>query len=137
MGQHLTILVVDDNELDVERIERSVRRMSLDTPLVRAVDGIDALDALRGTGDRHAAHPPCIVLLDLNMPRMTGVEFLQEIRQDDKLKDLPVFVVSTSSLPSDIEFARSHGAIDYFVKPLLDEQIQDIIDRVNESGCAV
>lgn len=131
MGSPLTMMVVDDNDLDVERVERSVRRLGLETNLVRAVDGVDALEYLRGTTSRSPLSEPRVVLLDLNMPRMTGTEFLEEIRNDDTLRDLRVYVLTTSNRPSDVESTREFGALDYFVKPLRDEHLIKLVEQLN------
>ncbi len=130
MGSPLTLMVVDDNDLDVERVERSVQRLGLDTAIIRAVDGVDALDYLRGSTSHTAAAEPHVVLLDLNMPRMSGIEFLAEIRKNDKLRDIHVYVLSTSTRPGDMESAREFGVLDYFVKPLRDDQLIGMIERL-------
>lgn len=129
MGSPLTIMVVDDNDLDAERVERSVQRLGLSTNILRAVDGVAALEHLRGTAARTPVGEPRVVLLDLNMPRMSGAEFLEEIRNDDDLRDIHVYVLSTSTRPGDVESAREFGALDYFVKPLRDEQLVEMIER--------
>ncbi len=125
------MMVVDDNDLDVERVERSVRRLGLETNLVRAVDGVDALEYLRGTASRSPLSEPRVVLLDLNMPRMTGTEFLEEIRNDDTLRDLRVYVLTTSNRPTDVESTREFGALGYFVKPLRDEHLIKLVEQLN------
>lgn len=130
MNRALSVLVVDDNDLDVERIQRSIRRLALDVDLVRAVDGLDALDYLRSPRERDRTELPALILLDLNMPRMTGSEFLECVGADPELADVPIVIVSTSSRPGDIELARSQGAIDYIVKPLLDDRLSALISWV-------
>lgn len=117
MGHNpVSILIVDDDEVSVLSMKRTIRNLSLDNPVRVAGDGLDALEILRRPeGPDHLPHP-YIVLLDLNMPRMTGHEFLQEVRLDPGLKSTVVFVLSTSSSPDDIQRAYGSQAAGYFVK---------------------
>jgi CheY-like chemotaxis protein len=116
MDKRLKILVVDDNDLDFERIQRSLKRMNLPNKLFRAKDGFMALDLLRG--NERCIEKPYIILLDLNMPKMSGLEFLQEIRNDDKLKSSIVYILSTSDRKQDIDESYKYNIAGYFVKPL-------------------
>lgn len=110
------ILVVDDNELDVERIRRGFARLDIRNIVLHAKDGIDALDALRGTGGRQRLPRPDIILLDLNMPRMGGLEFLAEVREDEELANSVIFVLTTSDAPSDIAKAYEQKIAGYIIK---------------------
>lgn len=112
-----TILLVEDNELDVERIRRCFARLDIHNTVVHARDGLEALDALRGTGGRERALRPDVILLDLNMPRMGGLEFLGELRSDEKLADTCVYVLTTSDYHRDIQTAHRHHVCGYVVKP--------------------
>ncbi|MCY4333562.1 MAG: response regulator [Litoreibacter sp.] len=111
------ILLVDDNDLDVEILTRALAKADINNPVIRAVDGIDALQILKD----HAANPhlpePFVVLLDINMPRMNGLEFLSAMRNDPTLASRQVFVFSTSGHQADIASAYAEHASGYFVKP--------------------
>ena len=96
-GKLVTLLLVEDDEIDEEALHRSFRKLKITNPIVVAHDGIEALDILRGTGGKEKLLPPYIVLLDINMPRMNGLEFLEEIRKDKELKRIVVFVLTTSN----------------------------------------
>ena len=76
----INILVVEDDDIDAEGLERALKSAKLLNPLYRARDGIEALEMLRGTGGAERVEPPLVVLLDLNMPRMDGIEFLHALR---------------------------------------------------------
>ena len=93
VGENVTILMVDDDEVDVMGLERAFRRGNMHNPIVTAPDGIAALALLR---DGHSVMRPYMIVLDINMPRMTGIEFLDEVRGDKKLQDSVVFVLTTS-----------------------------------------
>ena len=93
----ITILVVDDDAVDVRAIKRSFWQQKITNPIVVAGDGIEALDILRGDNGQEKIASPFVVLLDLNMPRMGGVEFLEELRADPDLRRTLVFVLTTSA----------------------------------------
>lgn len=112
----VTFLVVDDDEIDVEVLLRAFRRLKIANPVVRAHDGLDALDVLRGTGGREKLEPPYIILLDINMPRMSGLELLEEIRRDDELRRAVIFMLTTSDDERDILTSYERNISGYVVK---------------------
>src|ERR1700753_3809044 len=95
-----SILLVDDDDVAAEAVVRGLRKHSMECPIVIAEDGIVALQILRGTHTRKITKP-FLVLLDLNMPRMNGLEFLRELRHDAALKGTVVFVLTTSGADAD------------------------------------
>jgi CheY-like chemotaxis protein len=112
-----TILWAEDNPGDREIIQRTVRRSSLDLNLVMAWDGKEAMDFMNGSDPMPGLEPDAVVL-DLEMPRMSGWDLLAAIHQGPGRKDIPLFVFSSSGMASDIEEARRRGATDYVQKPL-------------------
>ncbi|MBL4789289.1 MAG: response regulator [Kordiimonadaceae bacterium] len=110
------ILVVDDDDIDVLAIRRGLKKAGLSNPILRAHDGIEALDFLRGTGGKVKIGKPYMVLLDINMPKMNGHEVLKEIRRDTELKETIVFILSTSSDIEDTTAAYGLQAAGYIVK---------------------
>ena len=115
----VTFLLVEDDEVDIQAMHRAFRRLRLANEVVVARDGIEGLDALRGNG-RPPLEPPFIVLLDLNMPRMGGIEFLEVIRADAKLADTVIFVLTTSAEEIDRVAAYRNHVAGYIVKQDLD-----------------
>lgn len=124
MSDRLGFLIVEDNELDAENLSRCFEGLELKNPRTRAKDGVDALDVLRGTNGKQKLEKPYIVLLDINMPRMNGLEFLKEVRADKELCDISVFILSTSDRTQDIEDAYKYNVAGYFVKPLDRKEMQ-------------
>ncbi len=112
----LRLLVVDDDEVDRQLIQRSLVGAGIAGPVLMAEDGREALDILRGHGARKPLERPFLILLDLNMPRMSGIEFLEELRVDESLRGSPVFVLSTSRADQDIAAAYEHMVAGYIVK---------------------
>lgn len=112
----VTLLIVEDDEIDVMGIQRALDSLKVANPLVVADDGIEALEILRGTNGREKLEQPFVILLDLNMPRMNGIEFLDEIRTDPELKKAIVFILTTSESDADIMQAYDYNVAGYIVK---------------------
>lgn len=109
----VTILVVDDDKVDVMAVRRAFRQSGIGNAMVFAFDGIEALEKLR---DGKSVPRPFLVLLDLNMPRMNGIEFLNETRNDPDLRDSVVFVLTTSRDGTDKRRAYARNVAGYIVK---------------------
>jgi CheY-like chemotaxis protein len=116
------LLFVDDDPLAEMTLRRAFRRLGLESPLTIAHDGLDALELLR---DPWFPVDRCVVLLDLNMPRMDGHELLREIRSDPELAGLAVIVMTTSDEQGDIRAAYEKCAAGYFIKPALFSEYVD------------
>lgn len=125
------VLVVDDDEVDVESLRRSFTRRRIANPVHVASDGVVALQMLRGESGHRTLPRPLIVLLDINMPRMNGLEFLRVIRADDKLKDLVVFVLTTSADQRDLHEAYSLNIAGYILKSDAGDSFLDAIDLLD------
>src|SRR5258705_9098592 len=94
----IPILLVEDDHIDVMNVERAFKKNNITNPLYIANNGIEALDMLRGTEGREKVKPiPRIILLDINMPKMNGIEFLRELRADPELHSISVFIMTTSN----------------------------------------
>jgi CheY-like chemotaxis protein len=114
MNRPLNILLVDDDDIEVENVQRAFKRAGIPHPLFIACDGVQALEMLRRN---EVPSERRVVLLDLNMPRMTGLEMLRELRADPALQQTPVVIFSTSNHASDVEVAYRLNAAGYLVKP--------------------
>jgi CheY-like chemotaxis protein len=110
-----TILLIEDDELDVISVERAFKKLDIDYALFKAYNGREALTLLTRKDD---AVRPDVILLDLNMPKMNGIEFLKTIRAEEKLKAIPVFIMTTSAETSDRTITEQLGISGYIIKPL-------------------
>lgn len=110
------ILLVEDDEVDVMAVKRAFRQLKIANPLYEARDGLEALEMLRGTAGRPPLPRPYIVLLDLNMPRMGGLEFLDALRKDPVLHRSIVFVMTTSADEEDRVRAYNQNIAGYVLK---------------------
>ena len=126
-GREVTVLLVDDNDVDREAVERAFAKQRIANPIVTAIHGEDALDALRGTNGRIAVPRPYLVLLDLNMPRMGGFEFLEAVRADPALRDSLVFVLTTSKSDEDRVAAYGHNVAGYVQKSEVGSQFVNLL----------
>ena len=113
----LDILVVDDDDADAFMISEALESAETHTTVNRVSDGREALDYLRREAPYQDAHRPDLILLDLNMPRMDGRETLAAIKNDDRLKAIPVVILTTSGAPPDIVASYQHRANAYVTKP--------------------
>ncbi|MEO1034131.1 MAG: response regulator [Pseudomonadota bacterium] len=112
----LTLLLVEDDEVDVLSVRRVIRKLNAPVELRVAEDGIVALQLLKGSSGHEQVRRPFVVLLDLNMPRMKGAEFLAELRADPALRATVVFVMSTSDAIEDRRRAYQFDVAGYLVK---------------------
>lgn len=110
-----TILLVEDDELDIISVQRSLKKLESEYVLYSAYNGIEALKMLR---DTNLGLVPDVILLDVNMPRMNGIEFLKVLREDKNLTNLKVFIMTTSSEGNDRLEAEKLGISGYIIKPL-------------------
>jgi CheY-like chemotaxis protein len=116
MAPTVNLLLVDDDEVDVQGLKRAFAKSKIGNPITVARDGIEALEILRGENGREKLAKPHLILLDLNMPRMNGIEFLQIIRQDPELKSAVIFMITTSKAEEDKQRAYGHNVAGYIVK---------------------
>ena len=111
------ILLVEDDRVDVMTVQRALKRNRVSNPLYVARTAVEALGRLRGEGFDKIDPPPALILLDLNLPKMSGIEFLKELRADPALQSLSVIVLTSSNEPRDRAAAFEYDVEDYIVKP--------------------
>lgn len=111
------ILLVEDDRVDIMTVQRAMKKIDINNPLYVARTGVEALGMLRGEGYPRIEPAPSLILLDLNLPRMGGIEFLKELRADPVLRALPVIVLTSSNEPRDRAAAFEYEVDDYIVKP--------------------
>ncbi|HEU4326639.1 MAG TPA: response regulator [Roseiflexaceae bacterium] len=114
----LHILLVDDDEVDVMNVQRAFKKNNIINPLYIANNGLEALALLRGEGEQAIPATRRLILLDLNMPKMNGLEFLRAIREDPALRPLTVIVLTTSDDDRDKVEAYNLNVAGYILKPV-------------------
>ena len=129
------ILLVEDNINDEKLTIRAFKKNNYTSDIVVARDGVEALDFLFGREeyeDRDTGHQPQIILLDLKLPRMSGLEVLAQIRQDERTKLIPVIVLSTSDELADRRESYRLGANSYIQKPVDFHEFVETIDLIGK-----
>ncbi len=121
------ILLIEDDDVDVMTVERVLRDLKIANQLVSTSNGEEALEYLRTNGNKK----PCVILLDLNMPKMNGAEFLKIVKKDEALKKIPVVVLTTSSQQQDIVESFKLGAAGYMVKSVDYGKFVETIRTIN------
>jgi CheY-like chemotaxis protein len=125
----LNILLVEDDDVDVMNVQRAFKKNNIANPLFLAGNGVEALAKLRGNEiprDRR------IVLLDLNMPQMNGIEFLRELRNDPELRATPVIVLTTSNDERDRIEAYNLNVAGYILKPVTFSNFCEVMAALNK-----
>ena len=112
MRSSKSILLIEDDNVDVMTVERVFRDLKIANQLVSTSNGEQALEYLRTNGNKK----PCVILLDLNMPKMNGTEFLKIVKTDEALKKIPVVVLTTSSQQQDVVESFKLNVAGYMVK---------------------
>ncbi len=115
-GNTVHVLLVEDNDVDREAVRRAFDRHRIANPIHIAVDGVEGLEILRGTNNQRKLPRPYLILLDINMPRMSGIEMLHELRADPELHDSIVFVLTTSKSDEDKMAAYGANVAGYILK---------------------
>ncbi len=133
----LTILLIEDDDVAAESVLRGLTKMNVSFPVVWAEDGQVALDVLRGQDPARRVPRPRVMLLDLNMPRMNGFEFLQQLRADPALADDVVFVLTTSDTDLDRQRAYHEQVAGYMVKAAVGPQFAKLAQLLQSYQSAV
>ena len=132
-NKNQVVLSVDDNDVDGALLERAFKRCSIPSRLFRVAEGPQAMSYLGGDGiyaDREAYPLPDLVLLDLVMPKMSGIEVLQWIRSQPELKRTAVLILTSSEKPEDVHAATKVGANGYLVKPTKFEDLKSMVRTI-------
>ena len=133
-NEEVEILLVEDNKQDAEMAMRALKKSNLVNNLIHLKDGAQAIDFLFGTGEfsgRNIDNKPNLILLDLKMPKMDGIEVLRIIKQDPLTKKIPVIVLTSSKESPDIEACYALGVNSYIVKPV---EFESFIRGITELG---
>lgn len=127
----LNILLVEDDDGDAKAIQRAFQRAKIANPIQRAVDGIEALDMLRGTNGKTKPPSPYLLLVDLNMPRMNGIQFIQALRKDEDLRQTVAFVLTTSKRDEDKTAAYDLNVAGYILKTTAGQDFLNLVSLVD------
>jgi len=125
--REVSLLMIEDDDIDATAMKRALQKLKLLNPIYRARDGLEGIELLRA-GE---VPSPYIILLDLNMPRMNGLEFLEELRSDPALTHSVVFVLTTSKSDEDILAAYREHVAGYLFKQRMDNDFLQVVGLLN------
>ena len=125
--KQVNLLMIEDDDVDAMALRRALHKLKLLNPIYRAKDGLEAITLLRAGAVPH----PYIILLDLNMPRMNGLEFLEALRTDQNLTHSVVFVLTTSKSDEDIIAAYREHVAGYLLKQEMDSDFLQVVSLLN------
>ena len=129
----MNILLVEDDEVDVMNVQRAFKKNNITNPLFFASNGLEGLYILRGSNAKTTIPPVRrIILLDLNMPKMNGIEFLRVLRADEQLQSIPVIVLTTSNEDKDKVEAYKLNVAGYILKPVTFSSFVETVATMNK-----
>lgn len=126
MNSSKAVLLIEDDQIDRMTIERSFRTLNIKNNLKTANNGQEGLNALYEGSDL-----PCLIILDINMPKMNGLEFLKIIKTDENYRKIPVVVLTTSNDENDKNTCYTLGVAGYIIKPINYKEFQEVIKTLN------
>jgi len=121
------ILLVEDDNVDTMTVTRALKEIHVSNNIINVGNGIEALEYLRNENNE----TPCIILLDLNMPKMNGIEFLEVVKHDERLKMIPVVVLTTSKEEQDKVDSFRLSVAGYMIKPVDYRQFVEVVRTIN------
>jgi CheY-like chemotaxis protein len=127
----LNILLVEDDDGDAKALQRAFQKAKIANRIVRAADGIEALDMLKGTNGKEKMVSPCIFLVDLNMPRMNGIQLVQALREESDLRHCIVFILTTSKRDEDKVAAYDLNVAGYILKATAGQDFLNLVSLVD------
>ncbi|MFA6546253.1 MAG: response regulator [Limisphaerales bacterium] len=132
MSKEVVILIAEDDAGHARLIEKNLTRVALNNPIRRFENGQDILDFLfrRGAGPHRDVNTPYLLLLDIRMPKVNGVEVLQQVKGDPQLRKMPIIMLTTTEDPREVERCHLLGCNSYVVKPVDYEKFAEAIKQL-------
>jgi CheY-like chemotaxis protein len=128
MHRSRPLLLVEDDQVDARTVKRALTELNIQDSVVHMPNGEEALAYLRSGVNEQ----PCLILLDLNMPKMNGIEFLREVKKDPSLRRIPIVVLTTSNEDRDVWGTFEHSVAGYMVKPIDYRKFVEILHTITE-----
>ena len=127
----IRILLVEDDDGDAKAVERTFLKARIANPILRVRDGVEAMEMLKGTDQQPRLEPPYLLLVDLNMPRMNGIQLVTAIREDPGLHESIIFMLTTSNRAEDKQAAYSLNVTGYILKERAGEDFLKLFSLVD------
>lgn len=132
MNEEVIVLIVEDDDGHARLIEKNLRRAGIENEMLRFTDGQQILDFLfrRGEGRKREQHTSYLLLLDIRIPKMDGIEVLRQVKQDEELRKLPVIMLTTMDDPREVGVCHDLGCSNYIVKPVDFDKFAEVLSRL-------
>jgi len=132
MKEEVVVLIVEDDDGHARLIEKNLRRASIKNEMLRFADGQQILDFLfrRGKGRQREDCTPYLLLLDIRVPKIEGVEVLRQIKQDEELRKIPVIMLTTTDDPREVDACHRLGCSHYIVKPVEYDKFSAVLGQL-------
>ena len=132
MNDEVIVLIVEDDDGHARLIEKNLRRASIENEMLRFTDGQQILDFLfrRGKGRKREPLTSHLLLLDIRIPKMDGIEVLRQVKQDEELRKVPVIMLTTMDDPREVELCHNLGCSSYIVKPVDFAKFAEVLSRL-------
>ena len=132
MNEEVIVLIVEDDDGHARLIEKNLRRASIENEMLRFTDGQQILDFLFGQGEgrKREQYTSYLLLLDIRIPKMDGIEVLRQVKQDEELRKVPVIMLTTMDDPREVEVCHNLGCSNYIVKPVHFDKFADVLRRL-------
>jgi CheY-like chemotaxis protein len=127
----LNILLVEDDDGDAKAIERAFKKAKIANPILRAVDGVEAVDMFKGANGKTKPPSPYILLVDINMPRMNGIQLIEALRADPYLRHTVAFILTTSKRDEDKTAAYDLNVAGYILKTTAGQDFLNLVSLVD------
>lgn len=132
MNDEVVVLIVEDDDGHARLIEKNLRRASIENEMLRFTDGQQILDFLfrRSEGRKREQYTSYLLLLDIRIPKIDGIEVLRQVKQDEELRKLPVIMLTTMDDPREVEVCHNLGCSSYIVKPVDFAKFAEVLSRL-------
>ncbi|MBN9226552.1 MULTISPECIES: response regulator [Legionella] len=132
LDKSIHFMLIDDDAIDIKDMQRTFKKNNIDNPLHVATNGLEALNKLLGQNGEKKIHPtPKIIILDINMPKMNGIEFIKNVRANKNLRSMLIFILTTSNSEKDKIDAYNLNVAGYIVKPFQISRFMEIISSLH------
>ncbi|KTD69360.1 two-component response regulator [Legionella steelei] len=132
LDKSIHFMLIDDDAIDIKDMQRTFKKNNIDNPLHVATNGLEALNKLLGQNGEKKIHPtPKIIILDINMPKMNGIEFIKNVRANKNLRSMLIFILTTSNSEKDKIDAYNLNVAGYIVKPFHISRFMEIISSLH------
>lgn len=127
----VTFLCIEDDDIDFWAIERVMQKLKISNPIVRATDGLEALNYLNAETTTENLLDSLVIILDLNLPGENGFDILNKIKNSPRFRHIPIIITTTSDANRDLQQAGQYGVVDYVLKSDLIDGLREALDELN------